>query len=224
MLALFIKSFGVLVIWSQCYRLNFINQGRKYSFKLKSWSCRACTGIWKAKQGSSVESLLFFLNSWWTILCDFLVLRWVTKVQMVSGDVKTSEWATEWRTEGRDREDTQRRTNHPAKSQRASLPFTWCRKIWNANGVWKVKCEWTLSNWHGASASLPISFFSTSVIRENIPSFQLFLRNEELWWLDIPWIKRGCLSWFLSLSFTLGWERNRVGWVTERKGWVAPTL
>lgn len=128
------------------------------AWKLKNRLCRVCRGIWKTKQG--IVALLFMMEETEISWCSggagvSLSHRWFQLAWRFLATELGIKEGREATTEG----GTLRKPSHPSKLQRAPLPFfSWWRESRNVNGVWNVKCEWTLSNWHGASASLPISF------------------------------------------------------------------
>lgn len=114
--------------------------------------------------------------------------HWATDGFLVHEDLSALE-RKKWK-RGRTQREEHFKESRPACSapEDTTAFFTWWRENGTVNGVWNVKCEWTLSNWHGVSASLP--------------NFIFFLL----------WSQRKC-SWFP--GFSKSWRALRMdsGWI-----------
>lgn len=141
-------------MWNQCFPLKLIGQDRQWWLQNSKAGSAQGAEIPEQLNRALLEDYCSFIHKGGPVwfLGGAAVSLWHKDL--------SPEWGkrggAEWQREG----GTSKGASHPAQPRRAPLSFlTRWRENWTVNGVWNVKCEWTLSNWHGASASLPISFF-----------------------------------------------------------------
>lgn len=166
--------------------------------------------------------MLFY--SQWETLCDFLMLRW-EGVSLRHCGFRWHEDISPQSEEKREERAWQGEAL-PGSQPSCSAPkgttafLIWWGEDGSVNGVWNVKCERAWSNWHGASASLPISFFSVLWSQRKCSQLPVLSKR-----LRTSMVGSGSIYCRLTLdpafSLVRFWERNRRGlnnW--EEKGWL----